>query len=115
MKSPYRLLCALLACLPLTLAAQPAPKIFVIDMGKVFEAHPQTQQQQAALKAEEKKVTEQLQRLEKEIRTLRGQTEGAADAASTIRRCRRPRRKRFASRGRRWVRNCRPSRPRASS
>jgi len=70
MKSLYPLALAALACLPLSAAAQPAPKIFVVDMGRVFEAHPQTQQQQAALKAEEKKVTEQLQRIEKDIRAL---------------------------------------------
>ena len=70
MKSLYPLALAALACLPLSAAAQPAPKIFVVDMGRVFEAHPQTQQQQAALKAEEKKVTEQLQRIERDIRAL---------------------------------------------
>jgi outer membrane protein len=70
MKSLYRLALAALACLPLSAFAQPAPKIFVVDVGRVFEAHPQTQQQQAALKAEEKKVTDQLQRIEKDIRAL---------------------------------------------
>jgi len=44
--------------------------VFVVDVGRVFEAHPQTQQQQAALKAEEKKVTDQLQRIDKEVRAL---------------------------------------------
>ncbi len=70
MKLLYRLLFSAFACVPLYAAAQPAPKVFVVDMGKVFESHPQTQQQQAALKAEEKKVTDQLQKLEKEIRAL---------------------------------------------
>jgi outer membrane protein len=70
MKPLYRLALAALACLPLAAFAQPAPKVFVVDMGRVFEAHPQTQQQQAALKADEKKVTDQLQKIEKEIRAL---------------------------------------------
>ena len=70
MKSPYRLLCALLACLPLYVAAQPAPKIFVVDMSKVFEAHPQTQPAQAALKADEQKATTRLQGIEREIRAM---------------------------------------------
>jgi outer membrane protein len=70
MKPLYRLALAALACLPLSASAQPAPKVFVVDVGRVFEAHPQTQQQQAALKAEEKKVTDQLQRIDKEIRAL---------------------------------------------
>lgn len=50
--------------------AQPAPKVFVVDMSKVFESHPQTHQQQALLKAEEKKVTDRLQVLERDIRAL---------------------------------------------
>ena len=73
MKPLYRLALAALAalaCLPLSASAQPAPKVFVVDVGRVFEAHPQTQQQQAALKAEEKKVTDQLQRIDKEVRAL---------------------------------------------
>lgn len=70
MRSLHRLAFASLLLLPLAAAAQPAPKVFVVDMAKVFEAHPQTQQQQAALKAEEKKVTDRLQALERDIRAL---------------------------------------------
>jgi outer membrane protein len=70
MRSLHRLALASLFILPLAAAAQPAPKVFVVDMAKVFEAHPQTQQQQTALKAEEKKVTDRLQALERDIRAL---------------------------------------------
>jgi outer membrane protein len=70
MKTLHRLGLAALFLIPLAATAQPAPKVFVVDMAKVFESHPQTQQQQAALKAEEKKVTDRLQALEKEIRAL---------------------------------------------
>ncbi len=70
MKSMHRLLVAALTCLPLYAMAQPAPKVFVVDMGRVFEAHPQTQAQSNALKAEEQKATEQLKKLEREVRAL---------------------------------------------
>ena len=70
MKPLYRLLLATACCVPLFAVAQPAPKVFVVDMVKVFEAHPQTKQQQAALRAEEQKASEQLKKLEGEARTL---------------------------------------------
>lgn len=70
MKPPYRLLFATACCVPLFAAAQPAPKVFVVETVKVFEAHPQTKQQQAAVRADEEKATEQLKRLEGEVRTL---------------------------------------------
>ncbi len=70
MKPLYRLLLATACCVPLFAAAQPAPKVFVVDMVKVFEVHPQTKQQQAALRADEQKATEQLKKLEGEARTL---------------------------------------------
>jgi outer membrane protein len=70
MKSQHYLAVAALACLPLSLMAQPAPKVFTVDMAKVFEGHPQTQAQQAALKADEQKANERLQALEREVRAL---------------------------------------------
>jgi len=59
-----------LAAIPLAASAQPAPKIFVVDVARVFENHPQTQQQQAAFKAEEQRTEEQLKKLEGEIRAM---------------------------------------------
>jgi outer membrane protein len=56
--------------LPLLAAAQPAPKVFVVDMVKVFEAHPTTKQQQSAFRAEEQKASDQLKKLEGEARAL---------------------------------------------
>jgi outer membrane protein len=70
MKSLHRWALAALACLPLAALAQPAPKIFVVDMTRVFEAHPQTKPQQEALKADEQKATTRLQALDKEIRAM---------------------------------------------
>jgi outer membrane protein len=70
MKKLHRVLLALLVCAPLSAIAQPAPKVFVVDVLKVFEAHPQTKQQQAALRADEQKAQEQLKKLEGEARAL---------------------------------------------
>ena len=70
MKPLYRLLLATACCVPLFAVAQPAPKVFTVDMVKVFEVHPQTKQQQAALRAEEQKASEQLKKLEGEARAL---------------------------------------------
>ena len=70
MKVLYRLLFTAFACIPLYAAAQPAPKIFVVDTVKVFEAHPMTKQQQAALRADEQKASEQLKKMEGEARAL---------------------------------------------
>jgi outer membrane protein len=70
MKTLYRILLATACCISLSVAAQPAPKIFVVDTLKIFEAHPQTKQQQAAIKADEQKATTQLKKLEGEARAL---------------------------------------------
>lgn len=70
MKSQHIVAAAALACLPLFAVAQPAPKVFTVDMAKVFEGHPQTASQQAALKADEQKATEKLQGLEREVRAI---------------------------------------------
>jgi outer membrane protein len=70
MRPLYRSLFTALACFPLVAAAQPAPKVFVVDTIKVFEAHPLTKQQQAALKADEQKASDQLKKLEGEARAL---------------------------------------------
>jgi outer membrane protein len=50
--------------------AQPAPKIFVVDMAKVFQGHYKTEEQQTKLSSDQKKAVEELERLDKEIRTM---------------------------------------------
>jgi outer membrane protein len=72
MKSLHRLLIVALAALPLAALAQPAPKVFTVDIAKAFEAHPQTKVQQAALKADEQKANEQLKKMENDARALAG-------------------------------------------
>ena len=71
MKTSFRSLLAIAALGVSSLAfAQPAPKVFVLDMARVFEGHYKTEEQQTKLKSDQKKAVEELERLDKEIRTM---------------------------------------------
>jgi outer membrane protein len=70
MTTLFRFLLGAALSLPVIASAQPAPKVFVVDMIRVFETHPTTKQQQAAFRTEEQKATEQLKKLEGEARAL---------------------------------------------
>lgn len=71
MKTSLRTLLAFAALSVSTLAfAQPAPKIFVLDMAKVFDGHYKTEEQQNKLKGDETKAVQELERLDKEIRSM---------------------------------------------
>lgn len=65
--------CALAAILGLAaapLAAQPAPKIVVVDMAKLLDGHHKTEEQNAKLKGDEAKANEELEKINKEGQTL---------------------------------------------
>ncbi len=49
-----------------TVSAQPAPKIFFVDMAKIYDGHYETEEQNAKLQGEEKKAQDEIQRLNKE-------------------------------------------------
>jgi len=72
MKKPIQSIWAIaaFACAALTVHAQPAPKILVMDMEKVFNNHYKTQEQQAKLQDDQKKAQEQLDLITKEGSTL---------------------------------------------
>lgn len=71
MKTSLRTVLALAALGVSTLGfAQPAPKIFVLDMAKVFDGHYKTEEQQNKLKGDESKAVSELERLDKEIRGM---------------------------------------------
>lgn len=70
MRSPLQILLSVLVVMPLAASAQPAPKVYVVDVARVFEGHPQTQSQQAALKADEQKAGDQLKAIERDIRAM---------------------------------------------
>src|SRR5882724_1198094 len=46
--------------------AQPAPKILVVDLAKLYDGHYKTEEQNAKLRAAEQQATEELDRLNKE-------------------------------------------------
>lgn len=52
------------------LDAQPAPKICVVDMAKLYDSHYKTEEQNAKLRGDEQKAQEELDRLNKEGNAL---------------------------------------------
>jgi len=65
-------------------SAQPAPKILVVDLAKLFDSHYKTEEQGAKLRADEQNAQEELDRLNKEgnamvehYKELAGQAESA--------------------------------------
>jgi len=50
--------------------AQPAPKIFVVDMVKLYDGHYKTEEQNAKLKADQQKAEDELQKLNTEGNAL---------------------------------------------
>lgn len=68
MKHPLRILAsvAILGFAASLTQAQPTPKIFVIDMAKIYETHYKTEEHNAKLKGDEQKAQVELERLNKE-------------------------------------------------
>jgi outer membrane protein len=54
----------------LLVQAQPAPKILVVDMAKLYDSHYKTEEQTAKLRGDEQKAQEELDRLNKEGNAL---------------------------------------------
>ena len=50
--------------------AQPAPKIFVVDMAKLYDTHYKTQEQNAKLQADDQKAQEEVEKMNKEGNVL---------------------------------------------
>lgn len=50
--------------------AQPAPKIFVVDMAKLYDGHYKTEEQNGKLKVDQQKAEDELQKLNAEGNTL---------------------------------------------
>jgi outer membrane protein len=63
--------------------AQPAPKILVVDLAKVYDTHYKTEEQQAKLRADEQKAQEELDRLNKEGNDLVVKYKELAEQASS--------------------------------
>lgn len=50
--------------------AQPAPKIVVVDMAKLYDSHYKTQEQNAKIQADDQKAQEEVEKMNKEGNTL---------------------------------------------
>ncbi len=72
MKKSIQSLLALLAfgATALVAQAQPAPKILVVDMAKLYDGHYKTEEQNAKLRGDEQKAQEELEKLNKEGNSL---------------------------------------------
>ncbi len=73
MKKFIASLCAIAAFAGLVVSsasAQPAIKIAVVDMAKLLDSHPKTEEQNNKLKADEAKANEELEKINKEGQTL---------------------------------------------
>lgn len=90
MKKTIQFLSALLAIggSALVAQAQPAPKILVVDMAKLYDGHYKTEEQNAKLRSDEQKAQEELEKLYKEgnnlvekYKELRDQTNNPAATA----------------------------------
>jgi outer membrane protein len=67
----------------LLVQAQPAPKILVVDLAKLYDSHYKTEEQQAKLRADEQKAQEELDRLNKEGNDLVAKYKELAEQANS--------------------------------
>ena len=83
MKNPVRSLLAVAAFGAVTMIAQaqPAPKIMVVDMAKLYDNHYKTEEQNAKLRGDEQKAQEELDKLNKEGNALVEQYKELAEQA----------------------------------
>ncbi len=72
MKKTIKSLVAIAAFGALSLAAyaQPAPKIFIVDMAKLYDNHYKTQEQNAKIQADEAKAQDEVAKMNKEGQTI---------------------------------------------
>ena len=87
MNNVLRLLSSLAVFGSLTLMAQaqPAPKVLVIDMQKIFEGHYKTEENTTKLRADEQKAQAELERLSKEGQAIVDKYKELAETAESTR------------------------------
>jgi outer membrane protein len=85
MKKSIQTLFALLAFGAASVAAmaQPAPKILVVDLGKLFDGHYKTEEQSAKLRSDEQMAQGELDRLNKEGNAMVEKYKELADQANS--------------------------------
>ena len=67
-KSLLAVLCA--GFIAVAAQAQPAPKVLVIDLAKIYDGHYKTEEQNAKLKSDQQKAEDDLQKLNNEGNAL---------------------------------------------
>jgi outer membrane protein len=72
MKTSFKLLLstAIVGFFAVAVQAQPAPKVFVVDMAKLYDGHYKTEEQNAKLKGDQQKAEEELQKINAEGNAL---------------------------------------------
>ena len=62
--------------------AQPAPKLLVVDMAKLYDSHYKTEEQNAKLRADEQKAQEEIERMNKDGNALVDEYKGLSDQSN---------------------------------
>lgn len=76
--------CAALGAFALAANAEPAVKILVVDMAKLFESHYKTQEQLGKLQADKQKAEEELERMNKDLNTLIEEYKNLQEQSSNV-------------------------------
>lgn len=85
MKHSLKSLVAIAAfgALALGAAAQPAPKIFVVDMAKLYDTHYKTLEQNAKIQADDQKAQEEVEKMNKEGNAIVEEYKALAEKANS--------------------------------
>src|SRR5215212_661088 len=70
------------AALALGVHAQPAPKIMVVDMAKLYDTHYKTVEQNAKIQADDQKAQEEVEKMNKEGNALVDEYKTVSEIAS---------------------------------
>lgn len=73
---------AALALTALVAQAQPAPKLLVVDMAKLYDSHYKTEEQNGKLRADEQKAQEEIEKMNKDGNTLVDEYKGLSDQSN---------------------------------
>jgi outer membrane protein len=73
---------AALALSALVAQAQPAPKLLVVDMAKLYDSHYKTEEQNAKLRADEQKAQEEIEKMNKDGNALVDEYKGMSEQSN---------------------------------
>jgi len=73
---------AALALSAVGVSAQPAPKLLVVDMAKLYDSHYKTEEQNSKLRADEQKAQEEIEKMNKDGNVLVDEYKGLSDQSN---------------------------------